>query len=194
MLGEESAQKRIDCLRNELRAVRVENRRMRMMFSGLVVLFCLLGATAYLRHPQTVLAGADGDGVIHVRGVVVEDAKGVERLRLGAPLPDPMGKDGVRHARSGAISGLVISDPTGTERGGFATSDKFDEAFLGLDSQKGQEVLFLANPGGGTNLDLFDRAGNEAQITVFPSGPKLVMKKAGQVVAQMPEVAVEAKP
>ncbi len=123
----------------------------------------------------------------------MEDASGVERVRLGAPLPDPMGTDGIRHKRQGAISGLIISDAKGTERGGYATDDQYDEAFFTLDSRKGQEVLFLANPDGGTNLDLFDKLGNEAQLTVFPSGPKLVLKRAKKVVAQLPDTADNTK-
>jgi len=81
---------------------------------------------------------------------------------------------------------MIISDAKGTERGGYATDDQYDEAFFTLDSRKGQEVLFLANPGGGTNLDLFDKSGNEAQLTVFPEGPKLVLKRNKQIVAQLP--------
>ena len=111
----------------------------------------------------------------------------MERLRLGAPLPDPMGTDGKRSHRQGVISGMLISDSKGPERGGYVTADASDEAFLTLDSRKGQEVLFLANPDGGTNLDLFDKLGNEAELTVFPDGPEFVLKKKKQVIAQLPE-------
>ena len=41
----------------------------------------------------------DGDGVLHVRGLVIEDRGGHERLRLGAPLPDPI-IHGVRQKRT----------------------------------------------------------------------------------------------
>jgi len=194
MLDTDLTQNQLDCLRRDVQALRSENRKNRLVVAGLVALVGVFAAAKIVDHPQAVIAAADSDGVIHVRGVVVEDAKGVERLRLGAPLPDPMGRDGVRHARSGVIAGMVISDATGTERGGFATSNRGDEAFFGLDSQKGQEALFLANPDGGTNLDLFDRLGNEAQVTVFPSGPKLVLKRAGLIVGQMPEAPAQSKP
>jgi len=135
------------------------------------------------------VASTDHDGIMHVRGLIVEDAKGVERLRLGAPLPDPMGADGIRHTRRGVISGMIISDAKGTERGGYVTADQSDEAFFTLDSRKEQEVLFLANPNGGTNLALFDRFGNAAQLTVFPSGPKFVLTKEKQIIAQIPEAS-----
>jgi len=54
----------------------------------------------------------------------------------------------------GAVSGLIISDADGNERGGYVTSDKFDETFLS-DSEDEQQVLFLANPPEGVNLDIF---------------------------------------
>jgi len=128
----------------------------------------------------------DKDGILHVRGVVVEDQNGHERVRLGAPLPDPM-IHGVRYKRSGAISGLLISDAEGNERGGYVTSDKYGEAFFTLDSEDEQQVLFLANPKGGVHLDLFDSKGNEANISVFPDGPKLTLTKAKNKVLELPK-------
>ncbi|HEY0161540.1 MAG TPA: hypothetical protein VGB69_02575 [Edaphobacter sp.] len=168
----------------KLQSVRRENRKLRWL-SVANLGFTLLCLTSAVRLP-TVHAAPSDDGILHVRGLVVEDSHGVERLRLGAPLPDPMVADGVRHKRQGPVSGLIISDAKGTERGGYVTDDQYDEAFFTLDSRKGQEVLFLANPGGGTNLDLFDKSGNEAQITVFPDGPKFVLKRAKKIIAQLP--------
>jgi hypothetical protein len=60
----------------------------------------------------------DQDVILHVRGLVVEDGNKRERVRLGAPLPDPM-IHGVRYKRSGPVSGLPISDADGSERGGY---------------------------------------------------------------------------
>jgi hypothetical protein len=130
-----------------------------------------------LNRPSAVSAlTTSKDRILHVRGVVVEDASGQERVRLGAPLPDPL-FHGVRGYCSGEISGLLITDANGTETGGYVTADKSNEAFLSLDSQGEQQALFLANPAGGMNLDLYDKMGNEAAITVFPDGPKFKMKK-----------------
>src|ERR1035441_2546224 len=108
----------------------------------------------FVDHPRGVIAAAGGDSVIHVRGVVIEDARGV-RLLLGAHLPDPMGQDGARHAGSGAISGMAISNVTVTERGEFATPDRGDE-----DSSRWTARMAGGAISGesrwGTNLDLFD--------------------------------------
>jgi len=94
---------------------------------------------------------------------------------------------GVRRKRVGAISGLIISDADGNERGGYVTGDKSGEAFLTLDSEDEQQVLFLVNPKGGVNFDLFDSNGNEVQILVFPKGPRLTLKKAKQTVLELPK-------
>jgi hypothetical protein len=93
---------------------------------------------------------------------------------------------GVRRKRVAPVSGLLVSDASGNERGGFTTND-FGEAFIGLDSEDEQQVLFLANPKGGVNFDLFDSKGNEAQLTVFPNGPKLTLKKSKQTVLELPQ-------
>lgn len=156
----------------------------RLLAASLVMIAFL--ATMISRRSTSVLASAtDKDGILHVRGLVVEDGNQRERVRLGAPLPDPM-IHGVRYKRSGAISGLIISDAEGNERGGYVTSDQSGEAFLSLDSEDEQQVLFLANPKGGVNLDIFDSKGNEAKLTVFPDGPKLKLKKMKATVAELP--------
>jgi hypothetical protein len=113
---------------------------------------------------------------------------------LGAPLPDPI-IHGVRQKRQGAISGLLISDPNGNERGGYVTSDTSGEAFITLDSEDEQEVMLLTNPKGGANFYLRDKS-NSAQMTVFAGekygntqfqgGPEFTMNKAKQTLLELP--------
>jgi hypothetical protein len=156
---------------------------------ALALLAGLLGGTAsrcFMQTPVRAQAHSDKNGVLRVRTLIVEDQNGHERVRLGAPLPDPM-IHGVRQKLAGAISGLLISDADGNERGGYVTSDKSGEAFLTLDSEDEQQVLFLANPKGGVNFDLFDSKGNEAEITVFPNGPRFTLTKAKATVLDLPK-------
>jgi len=51
-----------------------------LSFLGLVVFVCLLVIEKY------VSATPPNDRVLHVRGIVIEDSKGVPRLLLGAPI------------------------------------------------------------------------------------------------------------
>jgi hypothetical protein len=176
-------------LQLEVRQLRQQFRRQQLLLAGSALAVGVLLTWIYLGRPAPVMAsGTDKDGILHVRGLIVEDGNKRERVRLGAPLPDPM-IHGIRYKRSGAISGLIISDAEGNERGGYVTSDQSGEAFLSLDSEDEQQVLFLTNPKGGVNFDIFDAKGNEAQLTVFPDGPLFKMKKLKKTVAELPAAA-----
>ena len=55
-----------------------------------------------------------------------------------------------------------------------------------IDSEDEQQMRLLANPKGGVNFDIYDSKGNEAQITVFPTGPRLMMMKAKERIFEFP--------
>ena len=173
-------------LLRDVQELRQAYRVQRWLLAASFVMIALLSSMMIVGRSTSVLAATtDKDGVLHVRGLVVEDGNQRERVRLGAPLPDPM-IHGVRYKRKGSVSGLIISDAEGNERGGYVTSDQFGEAFLTLDSEDEQQVLFLANPKGGVNFDIFDSKGNDANLTVFPAGPKLTMKRKNATVVELP--------
>src|SRR5437868_3696323 len=60
--------------------------------------------------------------ILRVRGLIVVDEHGIERVWIGAPLPDPsfLGKRGQRQA---PISGILLMDADGTERSGYVTDE-----------------------------------------------------------------------
>ena len=122
---------------------------------------------------------------LRVRQIAIVDAQGVERILIGAPLPDPIVR-GQRRKRTGPISGMALVDPKGNERAGFATSDFTpSEVFIGLDSEKGQEARLLVNPGGGGHLTLFDADENYARIGI--SGrPTLVLRDKSRTIFEQP--------
>jgi hypothetical protein len=72
-------------------------------------------------------------------------------------------------------------------RGVYVTSDLSGEVFMSLDSEKGQETLFLANPGGGAHLDIYDAQRNLASIGVLNNQPTLVLKRAGNTIFEQPQ-------
>ena len=55
------------------------------------------------------------DGILRARGIVITDARGVERIHIGAPVPDAPGEGGPRVAES---TGMLIHDENGRERWG----------------------------------------------------------------------------
>src|SRR5262245_11013385 len=124
--------------------------------------------------------------VLRVREVVIVDEKGTERVWIGAPVPDPI-VQGQRQKRAGPVSGVILLDAKGNERGGYVTSDGSGEVFMSLDSEKAQETLFLANPGGGAHLSIFDGQGNLARIGVLNNQPTLLLRRAGNTLFEQPQ-------
>jgi hypothetical protein len=87
-----------------------------------------------------------------VRRLAVVDQRGIERVEISAPLPDPMinGKHGKRDS---PVSGMLIYDPKGNERGGYAASDGEDlDALPTLDSENDQVFTAYANAGSGATV------------------------------------------
>lgn len=126
-----------------------------MLATGILVL-SIWQAWALHRfaHPQT----------LSLRRLNIVDEHGVTRVILAAPAPEPMVL-GKQHHRGGPVSGLIIADATGTERGGYVTSDSADaNAILTLDGQGKQTVLLLAEPDGNTLFRIWN--GENGSITM----------------------------
>ena len=116
--------------------------------------------------------------ILRARGLVIIDEKGTERVVIGAPLPDPMIL-GKRRKRDGRVSGLIIADGTGTERGGYVTDDQAGNALLTLDAQGFQTVLLLAEPDGDTTFRLWDRSQSSITMGAWKKGPFFNLKQEG---------------
>ena len=104
---------------------------------------------------------------------------------IGAPLPAPM-VHGKRQKRDGAVSGVIIADATGTERGGYVTSDQGGNALLTLDAQGFQTVLLLAEPDGNTTFRLWDRSHSSITMGTWDSGTFLNLRHEGAPVFLQP--------
>jgi hypothetical protein len=118
----------------------------------------------------------------------IVDKSGVSRVILAAPVPDPMIL-GKQHHRDGPVSGVIIADATGTERGGYVTADGYANAMLTLDSQGQQNVLLLAEPNGNTIFRIWKRK-NDAVTSSLTMGvgdnPFLFEKQNGSLVFTAP--------
>ncbi|HEU4402286.1 MAG TPA: hypothetical protein VFT43_09290 [Candidatus Polarisedimenticolia bacterium] len=80
-------------------------RRWRLAALGILLVAGTPGLIALTRHPGPT------DRVLRARALIIEDARGHDRILLGAPLPDP--RDGERRVAS---TGLAINDADGYER------------------------------------------------------------------------------
>jgi hypothetical protein len=103
-----------------------------------------------LRLPSQVHAAQPQN--LRVRRLAVVDENGTERVVIAAPLPEPI-IHGVKGTRDSPISGILIYDPKGNERGGYGTSDAKDlSALLTLDSENDQVFTAYANADSGASV------------------------------------------
>jgi hypothetical protein len=102
-----------------------------------------ISIVAFMNAPRRVNAATVQN--LKVRRLEVVDEKGVARVVISAPLPEPV-INGKRGKRDTPMSGILIYDPKGNERGGYGTSDAADlSALLTLDSENSQVFTAYAN-------------------------------------------------
>lgn len=170
------------------RQVAQQRRTNRVLAAGL--LLALAGGVSALHADSGQALQTRPDGVLEVRGLVVKDANGTPRVILGAPVPDPL-KDGSPSPRLAPLSGLVILDHLGQERGGYGTASvgDYSEAFLTLDDARGREVFtVVANADAGATLTLRNQKGAMALLTTYREGPEAHLTgPGGKELARWPD-------
>lgn len=159
----------------------LERRQGRIYQAAGLVAILLAGAIVFQSHQIKELRNPEK---LRVRELAVVDEHGTERVLIAAPLPDPM-IAGQRHKRDGVVSGIVIADATGTERGGYVTADGYANALLTLDGQGFQTVLLLAEPDGGTTFRIWNRDKGSVTMGVSNS-PFLNVKQNGKPLFAAP--------
>ena len=141
----------------QLEALQQRVARLERKATLLVVGCAALTAYLLLFTARSVIKAAAQPETLTVKRLAVVDAKGAERVVIAAPLPEPI-IQGTRAHRDGPVSGVLIFDPKGNERGGYVTSDSGDmAAFLTLDSEREQVFTAYANADSGATV----WAGNE---------------------------------
>src|SRR5947207_14667072 len=73
------------------------------------------------QKPETKVRKPDRERLI-VRRLDIVDDEGVIRASLAAPTPAPI-VDGIQYKRAFPVSGLVLFDKNGSERGGYGVAD-----------------------------------------------------------------------
>ena len=160
-------------------------RRVNVLFSCSIAATILLAVVFYgfIRKQSSF----DSNGILHVRGLAVVDAGGTTRVRLQAPLPEPVIM-GTQQKRDDSVSGVMLYDKLGNERGGYVTDNSVGNALLTLDSNTGQEVTLVAYPNGGAEFGINDDQKNKVILGALKSGPKLRLVKSAKTVFEQPEV------
>lgn len=119
--------------------------------------------------------------ILKVKGLVVTDSTGTERVIIGTHLP-PAQSFGYRFYRGdhSGVSGVMIYDHEGQERGGYVTDDSYGNAFFTLDSKISQRVLFIAEPQGAATLKMWGKNGNELNLGTSDDGSWLEVSDNGK--------------
>lgn len=156
------------------RIMLLENRQKRSYQVAGLLAIVLIGALVFQSRQVRNLANPQK---LRVRELAVVDDHGTERVLIAAPLP--------REKRGGDISGILIFDATGTERGGYATGDSYANAIFTLDGQGSQTVLLLAEPDGSTMFRIWNE--DKGSITMgVEDNPFLNVKQNGKSVFTTP--------
>lgn len=119
---------------------------------------------------------------LKVSELVVVDAKGVVRVRIGGDLPDAV-YNGKRVPRGGKAAGVLLYDETGRERGGYVTWGA-ENIGLTLDSAEEQVALFAAGLKGST---LSMRYGNDMiELRSDEDGSRITAVQESRIAMQQP--------
>lgn len=174
-------------LHERLRSLEAQVTRQQRLGLALVVTVFAFAASGFIRQPPAKarpaaerFATATIDSLV-VRQLVVLDASGVPRAMLGAPLPEPI-MLGKRFRRRGAVSGLLLYDSEGNERGGYVTGDSGRGAALTLDEINRAAVHLGVNERGEMHLTLSNGQGHWSGLGITPRGSYLQLGTSGKVV------------
>lgn len=105
------------------------------------------------RDPETRVDVVDHDRIT-ARRIDVVDEDGVIRMTLAADTPAPI-IDGIQYRRAFGVSGLILYDDQGSERGGFGVADvEGGMAVLALDHPALDAIGWRVGPDGSVNFTI----------------------------------------
>jgi len=159
------------------------------VLAALALTVTVLGVTAFAASHEPPSRIASTDSVLVVRTLSVVDARGVERVRIAAPLPDPI-MLGRRFERGEAVSGIIIYDSEGNERGGYVT-DESRNAALTLDEINRAAIHIGTGDRGESHITLSNGRGGFAVLGMRPAGSFLALD--GKRVALAADSTASAK-
>jgi hypothetical protein len=162
------------------RAERLERRQGRFFAGTLTVIAVfLLAGWQSAQAPQDNLK-------THTLSIV--DSKGVVRLILGAPLPNPV-IEGKTKERRAPATGIIFNDAAANERGGIGILDDGSMNFCFDDAKVERNCLFFMPKFG--NGIAFNDAGGESRAILYvdtTGAPHLLLRDdKGQPLVSLPE-------
>lgn len=172
------------------RIERLERRNRWLMGGlGLSSLLALVAGLGAMPPAQArTEAGREALQVDHViaRRITVIDRNGQERVVIGAPLPEPR-LVGKQSKRGDPVSGILLFDGSGNERGGYVTGDgPWSPVSLTLDEIGRAAVSLWAGQRGESGLSFSNNLGHQVILGVSPADGHVMINRNGDTVAVMP--------
>jgi hypothetical protein len=156
-------------IESRMDALERSNRRQKALVAFLGLGFAALLAV-HVAVPTLAQTQSSTPQTVTLRELHVVDERGIERVRIAGTLPDPIVRGKVV-PRQGTVSGILIFDSDGDERGGYVTNQNGD-AFLSLDGKDYQQTLFVANRNGGANMSVWsgpNKNNNYVSVQAVPN-------------------------
>jgi hypothetical protein len=149
-----------------------------------------------LKDPESV-QGQSTHPVLTASELVIADANGVVRARLGTKMPDAI-VNGKTRPRGDEIAGLLLYDDTGQERGGYVTFKSSGYVGLTVDSRDNMVGSFLAGPKGGAILQLSDgglvqlrKDKDWAEVRADDTGAQISIIRNGELISRTPPLSAD---
>ena len=120
----------------------------------------LVAALAVLGLVSLRKVGAAGEEkTLRLRSLEIVDAAGVARMRLGAPVPDPV-TGGKSSARRSPMAGIQLNDAKGNEIGGLGMLDDGSSIFC-FDTRTAEATCMYVLPSGERGFSVTDDRGKD---------------------------------
>ncbi|WP_342117877.1 hypothetical protein [Pseudoduganella sp. OTU4001] len=127
---------------------------------------------------------------IKAREVVVVDAKGTVRARIGGDVPDAVMAGGRVSKRGDKAAGMIIYDSEGIERGGYVTTDTESNAMITLDSKYRMAAILVAGPDASqTSAMSLITKDSMLDLRADANGSRMTMTDKDGVKFQQPAIA-----
>src|SRR5688572_926232 len=137
--------------------------------------------------PADVFRSTGADSGLTLRERVIVDSMGTPRVRIAAPLPDPI-MLGKRFNRGGVVSGILIYDAEGNERGGYVTGDESRGAALTLDEIMRAAVHIGVEDRGEAHVSVDNGLGGYGLLGINGrDGAYIRLHSAGKLTAVLPD-------
>jgi hypothetical protein len=115
-----------------------------------------LGAAVVDWQPQIKAVKIDHERLT-VRRLDLVDENGIIRMTLGSPAPQPI-VDGIQYKRVFPVSGLVIYDKDGSERGGFGVADIAGSSVVASQDHANDDAIgWRISPDGSVGFEINER-------------------------------------